>query len=190
MLVLPTAPRILIVLFSMFIVAKIMREFKNIGETKVCVIRGLDNGPCPICEGRLYHYDSRLRSVRVDEEKHYHFLLRRMRCSQCRKIHLELPDFLLPRGRCFKAVIERALKNKPVAVVKDPRTPMRWRKWWRRFGAYLRAAVQALIHRQLLDEQMLEHPLPELAKDLVNHQLWPFHLLWDWSPPMSPLHSP
>lgn len=167
----------------MVIVTNIQQEFKSIGETRFCVIQGKDNFPCPICGERLYHYDSRKRSARTDEDKYYDFILRRLRCTGCKKIHLELPDFLLPNQRCFKSVIERALQNKPVAVVKDPRTPQRWRRWWRRFGAHLRAAVHSLIHRQLLDERILECPLPDLAKVLVNHQLWPFHLLWDWSPP-------
>lgn len=174
----------------MISVTKILRKYKIIDETSYCVIQGTETIPCPVCGERLYHYDSRKRSVRTDEESYYHFLLRRMRCAGCRKLHLELPDFLIPNGRFFKVVIEQALENKPVAVVKDPRTPQRWRRWWQRFGAYLRNALMSLVHRELLDEQILEQPLPKLVKVLVNHNLWPFHLLWDWSSSASPLHSP
>lgn len=166
------------------------RIFKSLGGKKVCVIRGIVVIPCPICGGRLYHYDSRERSVRIDEELYYYFLLRRLRCAGCRKLHLELPDFLLPNQRCFKAVIEQALRSEPVAVVKDPRTPKRWRKWWTCMSASLRAAFQSLVHRGLIEEPELERPLPDLAKTLVNYGLWPFHLLWDRSRPEILLHSP
>ena len=84
------------VLLSMIIVAKIQRKFKSIEGKRICVIRGIETIPCPICGERLYHYDSRKRSVRTDEEKYYHFLLRRLRCIGCMKLHLELLGFLLP----------------------------------------------------------------------------------------------
>ena len=154
------------------------------------MIQGIEAIPCPFCHERLYHYDSRDRSVRIDEDKQYHFRLRRLRCTQCKKIHLELPDFLLPNARCFKSVIGRAIKGEAVAVVRDPRTPKRWRRWWRRFSGPLRAALESLIHRELLDEKSRDKALPDLVKVLVNHRLWPFHLLWNWSPPSNPLHSP
>lgn len=177
-------------LFSMVIVANIQREFKVIRGTKYCVVRGIETVPCPICGGRLYHYDSRARSVRIDEEKNYQFLLRRLRCEGCHKLHLELPSFLLPGQRCFKRVIEQALCGGSVPVVRDPRTPVRWRKWWNRMEAHLRAAVQSLVHRKKISEAECRTPLTDLARVLVNHGLWPFHLLRTGSLPAHPLHSP
>ena len=173
----------------MVIVAKIQREFKSIKGKKVCVICGKEAIPCPVCGGRLYHYDSRERSVRIDEDKLYCFVLRRLRCTLCHKLHLELPDFLLPGQRCFKAVIVQALRGGFVPVVKDPRTPRRWRKWWKFSRDYLLAAVESLIHRKLIAEtKLLSHPT-DLARILVNHGLWPFHLLWNGSPENLSLHS-
>lgn len=177
-------------LLSMVIVANYLREFKVIRGSKFCVIRGIETIPCPICGGRLYHYDSRSRSVRVDEEKQYQFLLRRLRCKNCHKLHLELPSFLLPGQRCFKVVIEQALNSRPVPVVKDPRTPARWRKWWKKTKAYLLAALQSLVHRKKIWIIQDPQALTDLARILVNHGLWPFHLLRTGSLPESSLHSP
>lgn len=177
-------------LFSMVIVANFLREFKVIQGTKHCVIRGVETISCPVCGGRLYHYDSRSRAVRIDEEKKYYFLLRRLRCEGCHKLHLELPDFLLPGQRSFKAVIEQALRSGLVPVVKDPRTPARWRKWWKQTKAYLMAAVQSLVHRKKISETTCLEPLTDLARILVNHGLWPFHLLRTGSLSKHPLHSP
>ena len=62
----------------MVIVAQFSKLFKFIKDTKYCVIQGIESIPCPICGGRLYHYDTRDRSVRIDEERHYHLMLRRL----------------------------------------------------------------------------------------------------------------
>ena len=174
----------------MIILTHFFKKFKIINDTKYCEIRGAESVPCPICGNRLYHYDTRKRSVRIDEEKHYHFLLRRLRCKECHKIHLELPDFLLPRQRCFKAVIERAVKGAPVLIVKDPRTPSRWKRWWRIWQMYLKDAVTSLVNREIIPSDFLELPLFELVRVLVNHQLWPFHLIWNRPRPKIRVSSP
>ena len=178
------------VLLSMIIVAKIQRKFKSIEGKRICVIRGIETIPCPICGERLYHYDSRKRSVRTDEEKYYHFLLRRLRCVGCMKLHLELPDFLLPRQRCFKSVIKRAVSGQPVSIVKDPRTSNRWKRWWRTWENYLKDALSSLVHRELIDSILLDCPLFDLVSTLVNYQLWPFHLIWNRPRPKIRVHSP
>ena len=177
-------------LYSMVIVTQVLRVFKLIENIPYCVIQGIESIPCPICGGRLYHYDSRERSVRIDEEKYYHFLLRRLRCKDCSKLHLELPDFLLPRQRCFKSVIKRAVSGEPVAIVKDPRTPDRWKRWWRIWQAYLQDALSSLVHRERIDSKLLDLPLFELVSTLVNHRLWPFHLIWNRPRPGIRVHSP
>ena len=177
-------------LFSMVIVAQFSKLFKFIKDTKYCVIQGIESIPCPICGGRLYHYDTRDRSVRIDEERHYHLMLRRLRCVGCMKLHLELPDFLLPRQRCFKSVIERAVNKKPVAIVKDPRTPNRWKRWWRTWENYLKDALSSLVHRELIDSILLDRPLFDLVSTLVNYSLWPFHLIWNRPETKIRVHSP
>ncbi len=178
------------VLFSMVSITQFLRHFKTIDGTRYCVIVGIEAIPCPICGGRLYHYDSRERSVRIDEELFYYFLLRRLRCIDCVKIHLELPDFLLPRQRCFKSVIERAVGGTPIAIVKDPRTPDRWKRWWRIWQTYLKDALSSLAHREQMDSTLLDLPLFDLVSTLVNHRLWPFHLIWNRPRTQIRLHSP
>ena len=57
-------------------------------------IKNKDAPLCPSCGVLLSGYDTRLRHcIGVDGEIRW-FKLRRLRCPSCRKLHLELPDFM------------------------------------------------------------------------------------------------
>lgn len=51
---------------------------------------------CPVCGQLLSGYDRRARHI-IDSLGNVHwFSLRRLRCNNCKKLHLELPDFMRP----------------------------------------------------------------------------------------------
>lgn len=71
----------------------------------------------------------------VGETKNYN--LRRLRCKSCRKIHHELPDFLIPYKRYEAACIESVLTNPDLHdVPADESTLIRWSSWFKRFVDY------------------------------------------------------
>lgn len=51
---------------------------------------------CPKCGGQLKYYDSVKRLVRTKYGHKKKLIIRRLRCSKCRSIHRELPDFIFP----------------------------------------------------------------------------------------------
>jgi hypothetical protein len=60
-------------------------------------IRSLQTPLCPDCGLLLSGYDTRRRHVIDDTGAARWFLLRRLRCPSCGKLHLEIPDFIQAR---------------------------------------------------------------------------------------------
>jgi hypothetical protein len=60
-------------------------------------IRSLQTPLCPDCGLLLSGYDTRRRHVIDDTGAARWFLLRRLRCPSCGKLHLEIPDFMQAR---------------------------------------------------------------------------------------------
>lgn len=51
---------------------------------------------CPECGNQLKYYDSVKRIVRSKMRITKKVIIRRMKCTQCGRLHRELPEFLLP----------------------------------------------------------------------------------------------
>lgn len=51
---------------------------------------------CPNCGGDLKYYDGVYRLVRTKGRISNYVKIRRLRCSDCRCVHRELPDYIVP----------------------------------------------------------------------------------------------
>lgn len=51
---------------------------------------------CPKCGGELRYFDTVDRLIKVENGKRKHISLDRYRCKQCRSVHRELPNDILP----------------------------------------------------------------------------------------------
>ncbi len=56
------------------------------------------------------------------------FALRRLYCPQCKLLHTELPDFMIPNKHYTKAVIDGVRNNSIDYCAADDRTISRWKK--------------------------------------------------------------
>lgn len=56
----------------------------------------IDISVCPDCGGNLRYYDSVKRIVRTRYGKTNFIKVRRLKCDVCKKVHRELPDYILP----------------------------------------------------------------------------------------------
>ncbi len=91
---------------------------------------------CSVCKERLRVRDSRIRSFMDSDGRKYFLRHRRLMCSNCGKIHSELPDFIMPGKRYTADVILRQLfgntqngntENKDMMVcVAEESTIYRW----------------------------------------------------------------
>ncbi len=72
-------------------------------------------------------------------------VIRRLRCSNCKHIHHELPDILVPYKRYDSESIESALNgDKNLTVSADESTIYRWRKWFLEYINYFAGCLLSI----------------------------------------------
>lgn len=97
-------------------------------ELGVFFIINRDAPVCPDCGQLLSGYDRRRRHVINGSGEKLWFRLRRLRCVRCEKLHLELPDFMVPRKHYEGWVIDEVLAGCSQACPADDSTIRRWKR--------------------------------------------------------------
>lgn len=87
-----------------------------------------DKSPCPFCQGCLKVRGSRRRQVIMEDGNTYVFKLRRLQCQACSKIHLEIPDLMLPYKHYSRKVVLQASMKLSNDCPADDATIYRWRQ--------------------------------------------------------------
>lgn len=82
---------------------------------------------CPDCGLLLSGYDTRRRHVIDGTGAARWFLLRRLHCPSCDKLHLELPDFMQAKKHYEAALIEDVLTGRSESCPADDSTIRRWK---------------------------------------------------------------
>ncbi len=110
-------------------------------------VRSAEVIPCPSCLGHLGVVGSRRRGYVQGSGHSVKLIIRRLRCKDCKKIHHELPNILVPYKRHEAASIEQAVKEVNPAVAADESTLYRWRSWFKVWAVYATRCLSALAHR-------------------------------------------
>lgn len=105
--------------------------------------------PCPCCGEELKVIGSRKRISRNATGEVTVLVLRRLRCTGCRKIHHELPDCLVPYKRYESACVEDVVSKEAegAVVAADDSTLYRWRNWLKEQVAYWHGALSSIAAR-------------------------------------------
>jgi len=115
--------------------------------------RSDDQASCPICESHLKCIGSRHRICVCEDGEKIYILIRRLRCKNrnCRKIHHELPDLLVPYKRHASSSIEKILTSpeepEDSDVEAESSTFKLWNHWFQRLAGYWRGSLQSIHHR-------------------------------------------
>jgi hypothetical protein len=92
------------------------------------------------------------------------FIIRRLRCEQCGKIHHELPDLMIPYKRYAADIIEDTIfQTVHLTVAADESTIYRWRKWFSTLIDYWLFILQSL----LIQFEQNETPTVDLSSRLL-----------------------
>lgn len=83
---------------------------------------------CPDCSLVMSIRDSRRRSVKDSAGNTYIFKLRRLYCSSCHQLHLEIPDCIQPNKHYFARTIAGVQSGEIDCCAADEKTLRRWRK--------------------------------------------------------------
>ena len=102
------------------------------------------------------------------------YRLRRLRCQNCLKLHLELPDVLVPYKRYEAKVVETVIAGGPVQVPNDERTIGKIRRWYKAIKAQLAGVWNwCVLHGFASPKQ--EPKLADLVRATVNSGFWSYH---------------
>jgi hypothetical protein len=97
--------------------------------------------------------------------------IRRLRCQQCRKIHHELPDILIPYKRYDCNSIEAVIVNgKEATVAADESTLARWQNWFNQQALYLMGCLESIAIR--FGNQSVKEPIRLSSSSL--HRIWQY----------------
>ncbi len=69
-----------------------------------------NNKVCPECGGRLRYFDRTSRIVRTKNSISKNIEIRRLKCTECGRIHRELPSFIFPYKQ-YEAEIIRGVSE-------------------------------------------------------------------------------
>ena len=126
------------------------------------MIKSKESNVCPDCSGSLSGYDHRQRKLIRDDGTKETYRLRRLKCSSCGKLHLELPDIMQPFKHHETKVIESELSGTGVSCPADDSTIRVWRRQFTRNLNQLSAALKSLwmkahkMHYPLLGGSLLD----------------------------------
>ncbi|ARU60937.1 hypothetical protein CBW65_09965 [Tumebacillus avium] len=90
-----------------------------------------------MCEQDLFVIGSRSRIGRKPTGERITYIIRRLRCKCCKKIHHELPDLLVPNKHYEAECLESVLSHgQSVGVAADDSTLHRWHVWFKKCWQY------------------------------------------------------
>lgn len=115
----------------------IVREKYTIVFKKYFIITTNEENICPDCGSILKIRDSKKRTVKNENGEVYTFSLRRLYCNGCRKLHIEVPDFIDKNKQYSKNVIENVTSGKCDYCVADNSTIYRWKIHKHTYFAFL-----------------------------------------------------
>ena len=157
-------------------------------------VRSLEQIACPCCSEILKEISRRKRSCIDSLGEKVILSIRRLRCVECKRIHHELPDMLVPYKRHVRESIEAVINGEPEAsVTADESTLKRWQSWFFEMADYLHGCLVSIIvrydHKQTVEglsglpksklqriwQYVGDAPkwLARVVKPIANFNLWP-----------------
>lgn len=171
--------------------AWLLYQIFNFKKSMVFFVRSAEQHICPICEGDLYTIGSRRRIGRKPTGDQITYIIRRLRCKGCERIHHELPDLLVPYKRFEATCLESVLSKGQVSdVAADESTLFRWHIWFEKCWQYWVNCLTTILSRTGNPVEPLSAPSPSalqrighyvgqgvgwlarVVRPIVNSQLW------------------
>lgn len=111
-------------------------------------VKSEENSICPICGNMdLSVIGSRNRVARQSDGKTMYLIIRRLRCSNCHKIHHELPDLLVPYKRYVSAAIEVIIDDNAAEICCENSSISRIKSWFADISQHMSGCLSAIAVR-------------------------------------------
>lgn len=121
------------------------------GKRKFLIISEEDH-ICPCCGGALHKRDKRRRVHKLEGGKKEWYIINRLKCERCGKLHNELPDCLVPYkhydAQLIEDVVDGTVSEEDPAAEDYPceGTMKHWRWWASRNGANINGQIRSMVH--------------------------------------------
>jgi hypothetical protein len=112
-------------------------------------VRSREKSHCPWCEGTFKVIGSRKRILYRQDGSALCLVIRRLRCTDCKRISHELPDVVVPYKRHEADTIAQAM-TEPIASGHgigycEDSTIRRWKLWFFLLRDYVESSVRSLM---------------------------------------------
>lgn len=91
------------------------------------LVHSLEDPYCPDCGRLMVGYDRRRRHLIDDSGCKVWFVIRRLRCRHCDRLHAEILNVMMPGRHYSSLVIQEAMRDASRCPAEDS-TIRRWRK--------------------------------------------------------------
>jgi len=136
-------------------------------------VKRIEHILCPICkQDSLKVNGRRERIVLISDGSKTIYLIERLKCEYCGKIHHVLPDFIVPYKRYSRQVIEKIISDDTSELACEDSTIRRIRRWYFELETTLKQAFVACFAK-VGQIPTAEPVLKEIVRTLVNSNLWP-----------------
>jgi ribosomal protein L44E len=152
----------------MIIITKYRLEYNL--KNELCV-KADEEIVCPVCGHRhLKPKGWRRRKVIMPEGKPKILRIRRLKCSNCKKNHHELPDMIVPYKRHCAQTVESIVTGQEETVCCEESSINRIKTWWADIQVYIKSVLASLKEKYGID--FAGAKIPEIVRALVNTNLW------------------
>ena len=98
-------------------------------------------------------------------------IIRRLRCIQCKTIHHELPDMLMPYKRHCADTVEKIIVEDTSAVYCEDSTVRKIKAWWMSLLLYFKN-ILASLERKYSVRFMEDIKPKQIVRAVTNSHLW------------------
>jgi hypothetical protein len=152
----------------MIIIQDYRKERREDG--KIYILSDEDSA-CPLCLGLFIVIGVRDRKVTDGSDIKEILVIRRLRCDNCKKIHHELPDMIVPYKRHCAETVEKVITGDAVDICCDFVTEYRIKRWWAAFRLYFES-VKVSLQVKYGAVFSANPALREIVRAIANTNLW------------------
>lgn len=121
-------------------------------SSNIYYVKSEENSVCPVCGNQeLKVIGSRKRGVLKGDDEVIFLIIRRLRCSDCKRIHHELPDILVPYKRYSSGVIEAIVDDMSDEISCENSSIYRIKRWFQEVSGYIAGCLGAVAAQRGLE---------------------------------------
>lgn len=135
-------------------------------------VKSKEKSMCPVCLSEtLKVIGSRHRGVLDSKGEKLIIVIRRLRCTTCKKIHHELPDILVPYKRYLSECIEAIIEGEHDRIACESSTIYRLKRWFKTMVPHIKGSLASAAAKINAKREESGEPFPKTIKAYVGDEV-------------------